>query len=49
MAAKVLTTLKNWTFKFPKNIKEEDAVIIDNSDFTDEQQKDKYTGTLVVT
>ena len=38
MAEKVLPSFKNWTFKFPKNIREEDAIIIiDNRAFTDEQ------------
>ena len=46
MAGKVLPTLKNWTFKFPKNIKEEQAIVITNSDFTEEQQKDTYIGPL---
>ena len=38
-------TLKDWALHSPKN-KAENTIIIDNSDFTDEQQKDSITGPL---
>ena len=37
--ANVQPTLRNWTFKWPKNARNDQCIEIDNSFSTDEQQK----------